>query len=257
MKRRKTNKKPTSSTPAAYWLYGKHACFAALKNPKRKILRVLITSNTFNTLEDNNITTKNPEITSASTIESNLHQDAVHQGIAVYTSPLPEMTLDDINLDTATGPLIILDQISDPHNIGAILRSAAAFGAAAVLVTDRNSPSETATMAKSASGALDIVPLIRIQNMVQSLDHLKKHEYWCVGLDGNTSKTIDAALEFSKVAYIMGAEGKGMRTRTREHCDLLVRLPINEAMESLNVSNAAAIVLYELSKVTKSRRKTP
>ena len=236
------------------WLYGLHACIAAIENPQRIVHQLLVTPNMLENLRGKGITdavVARCTQVSARELESKLPPGAIHQGIAVRVDPLPAISLDEILDGSPEAPLIILDQVNDPQNIGAILRSAAAFGAAAVLMTDRNAPLETAAMAKAASGALDIVPVVRLPNLAKALEILKKHNYWCIGLDGHAQDTIEKAFDFPRVAIVLGAEGKGLRRLTRELCDLLVKLPINEKVESLNVSNAAAITLYALSQAHK------
>lgn len=175
----------------------------------------------------------------------------MHQGIAVLAEHLESPGIEDIgrlaqNRDHAV--VMVLDQVTDPHNVGAILRSAAAFGALAVVVTDRHSPEETGTLAKSASGALEVMPLVRVTNMVRALEQLKEAGFWTAGLAGEATQTLAQAKLSGKIALVMGAEGEGLRRLTREHCDHLVKLPMSDLVESLNVSNAAAISLYELAR---------
>lgn len=252
---RKQAGKPPSKQPAKpasqLWLYGNHACIAALHNPERKRLGLAVTSHALKELEVQGITERSlgisPHIVTTRELDELLPPGAVHQGIAFHTSPLPDYNLETfIKQRNNPSPLLMLDQVTDPHNIGAILRSAAAFGAGAVIVTDRHSPQETGVMAKTASGAMETMALIRVTNLVQSIEMLKKHGYWSIGLDGYAEHTIEKATEFDKAVIIMGAEGSGLRRLTREHCDLLVKLPMTDAVESLNVSNAAAITLYEM-----------
>jgi 23S rRNA (guanosine2251-2'-O)-methyltransferase len=144
--------------------------------------------------------------------------------------------------------VLVLDQVTDPHNVGAILRSAAAFGARAVVTTDRHAPPETGTLAKSASGALDLVPLVRVVNLVQALDHLAELGYWRIGLSDQATSNMDKLDMGPDIVLALGAEGPGLRRLTQEHCDILGRLPTSLAMPSLNVSNAAAVALYELAR---------
>lgn len=231
---------------AGYWLYGIHSCQAALANPDRRVQRIVTTRNAVEKLAGGLDAARHPkpETMDPAALERLLPPGAVHQGVAVCVEPLPELALEDV-LETGR-PLVILDQVTDPHNVGAILRSAAAFGAGAVVVTAHHAPGETAILAKSASGALDLVPLVVAGNLAQAMEKLKKAGYWCIGLDGEAKQTIAEAKLGPQSALILGAEGKGLRRLTAENCDLLVRLPISARMESLNVSNAAAIALYEI-----------
>ena len=227
-----------------YYIYGKHAVMAALENPDRQIRRVLATANATSGLK------LRPglqlETVTAQAIEKHVPDSAVHQGIAAEVFPLGEPMLE---VCIANGqPVLVLDQVTDPQNVGAILRSAAAFDAACVVVPKHGAPDESGALAKAASGALELVPLVRVGNLSQCLETLKQSGYWCAGLDGYATQTISQANLSRKTALVMGAEGKGLRRLTGENCDLLVKLPISERMESLNVSNAAAIALYELSR---------
>ncbi|MEQ1704695.1 MAG: 23S rRNA (guanosine(2251)-2'-O)-methyltransferase RlmB [Rickettsiales bacterium] len=235
-------------------IYGKHAALAALANPMRKIKRVLVTKNTRDELTasagDKLLSgIKNLQIVDGKKLDDLLPKEAVHQGIAVECETLLQPSLQEfLSSPASNSGLVMLDQVSDPHNVGAILRSAAAFNAGAVIVTDRNAPSESGVMAKAASGALEIVPLITIGNLSQAIELLKKSGYWVYGLDGEAKQLISAAKFDRKTVLVLGAEGRGLRRLTSERCDSLVRLPISDKMESLNVSNAAAISLYELNR---------
>lgn len=221
-------------------MYGLHAVTAALANPERHLHEVRATKNALARLPD----TYNIRDASPAEIDRLLPEGAVHQGVAARVDPLDPPLLEAI---MATGaPLLILDQVSDPHNIGAILRTAAAFGVGAVLLPRDHTPGESAVMAKTASGALDIVPLITIGNLAATLKDIKQGGYWTAGLDGQAEQPLHEAKLTGKTALILGAEGKGMRRLTAELCDFLVNLPMDGRMESLNVSNAAAIALYEL-----------
>lgn len=238
-------KKHTKKSPKEpeYWIFGKHACIHALQNPKRKCNKIYVTKNTLNNLAqqfpDINYTIIDPK-----ELEPLLPNGAIHQGIAIEVSPLPETALEDIIQKNTAQTLIILDQVTDPHNIGAILRSAAAFNTTAVVTTTHNAPNETGVLAKSASGALEEIPLIKVTNLASSIDYLKKHDFWCWGFDGTATATLTSQTIPERIALILGAEGKGLRKLTREKCDLLVKIPIGNKVESLNVSNAAAIALY-------------
>lgn len=228
----------------AYWLYGTHAVTAALANSRRKILRVLATDNALGRLKE---TSKKPvERIETEALQRLLPPGAVHQGVAAEVLPLEPMDLTDLDLANESRPLLLLDQVTDPHNVGAILRTAAAFDIAAVICPKDHAPQETATLAKSASGALEIMPLVYVTNLVQAMETLKKSGYWLVGLEGEARETIAEANLSGKTALVLGAEGKGMRRLVGEHCDLRVKIPISEKMESLNVSNAAAVALYAI-----------
>jgi 23S rRNA (guanosine2251-2'-O)-methyltransferase len=182
-------------------------------------------------------------------LESWLPRGAVHQGLAAKVHPLPDRGIEDV-IAEAEGQeqarVMILDQVTDPQNVGAILRSAAAFGALAVILTERHAAPESGALAKAASGALEHVPLIRVANLARALELLKKGGFWIAGLAAEGSQTLADAKLTGKVGLALGAEGPGLRRLTREHCDLLVRLPTGGAIDHLNVSNAAAVALYEL-----------
>lgn len=232
-----------------YWLYGLHAVRAALQNPRRDIRRMLATSPAAEKLamecEKRRL---KPELKSAQEISHVLPKDSVHQGVALEVRPLPEMILEEYLREAKEQkPLLLLDQVTDPHNVGAIIRSAAAFDAGAIIVTRDNAPQESATLAKASSGGIEIIPIITVTNLAQSMETLKKSGYWCVGMDGEAKQTLKQANLDHKTALVLGAEGTGLRRLTSERCDLLVRLPISSQMESLNVSNAAAIALYALT----------
>ncbi|MEJ0009965.1 MAG: 23S rRNA (guanosine(2251)-2'-O)-methyltransferase RlmB [Alphaproteobacteria bacterium] len=224
-----------------YWIYGRHAVEAALANPERKLDRLLLTE----AAAEGFTPGRAAETVEPKEIARLVGHEAVHQGIAALVAPLEACVLEDV-LYKETGPLVILDQVSDPHNVGAILRSAAAFDAAGVILPKDHSAPETAVMAKAASGALDLVKLITVTNLAAAMRDLKENGWWLVGLDGSADKTLAEVKLDAKTVLVLGAEGKGMRRLTAESCDFLVKLPMGERMESLNVSNAAAIALYHL-----------
>ncbi len=228
-----------------YWLYGWHAVEAALANPERQINRILASPAALEKLQLPARKLPAPERMEPRAIDQLLGADAVHQGIALRVLPLPPGTLEDVLYhSTPRGPLLVLDQVSDPHNVGAILRSAAAFDAVAVLTPKDHSAPETAVMAKAASGALDIVPPLTVTNLASALRDLQANGWWVIGLDGSADKQLGDIKLTGKLVLVLGAEGKGMRRLTAEGCDELAKLPISPRMESLNVSNAAAIALY-------------
>jgi 23S rRNA (guanosine2251-2'-O)-methyltransferase len=228
------------------YLFGKHACLAAIVNPSRKIKRVMVTKNTQVELSSALANVKNVVLAEGTKMEALLPSGSVHQGIVMECEPLQQPSLQQWLALEIAKPIILLDQVSDPHNVGAILRSAAAFDIGAVIATDRNAPTETGVMAKTASGGLEIIPLITVTNLVQAIELIKKAGYWTYGLDGAAKETIAQAKLDNKTALVMGAEGAGLRRLTTEHCDFLVKLPMSSQMESLNVSNAAAIAMYDL-----------
>jgi 23S rRNA (guanosine2251-2'-O)-methyltransferase len=228
-----------------YWLYGHHAVTAALANPERKILRLAQAgAGEVPVVEGHEWEQVPPDV-----LESWLPPRAVHQGLAVKVHPLPDRGIEDVVAE-AEGQehvqVMILDQVTDPQNVGAILRSAAAFGALAVILTERNAAPESGALAKAASGALEHVPLIRVANLARALELLKKGGFWIAGLAAEGTQTLADAKLTGKVGLALGAEGPGLRRLTREHCDLLVRLPTSGPIDHLNVSNAAAVALYEL-----------
>jgi 23S rRNA (guanosine2251-2'-O)-methyltransferase len=171
-------------------------------------------------------------------------KDAPHQGLVLECEPLEDQFLDDLATGDPARPIVVLDQVTDPHNVGAILRSAAAFGAACIVTQDRHAPPESGVVAKSASGALEIVPWVRVVNLARALDELAEAGYWRIGMAGEAEATFAEAMPKGALAIVLGAEGEGLRHNIAAHCDALARLPISSDIESLNVSNAAAIALY-------------
>lgn len=237
--------KPESNAKGL-WLYGYHPVVAALQNPRRTVLRLLMTKETAGELANTLHKEVEYESVSRADIDQLLPKGAVHQGIAALVQPLPDFYVEDLP-EKDSSLVVLLDQVTDPHNVGAILRSAAAFGADAVLMTERNAPEATGTLAKSASGALELVPLACVSNLARTMQDLKDKGYWCVGMDGRADKTLREADLPKKIVLVMGSEGYGLRRLTAENCDFMVKLPISPKVESLNVSNAAAIALYDLS----------
>jgi len=240
----------TRQNTARFWLYGTHAAKAALANPRRKIHRILATDRTRELLPAQ----ARAEVLTSDDISRLLPQGAVHQGIALLCEPLSGLNLEDeIGLKPPGGRLVVvLDQVTDPHNEGAILRSAAAFGAAAVIVQDRHAPPESGVLAKAASGALDLVPRIQVVNIARTLERLGRMGFWRIALASDGDNTLAQAATKGDIALVLGAEGQGLRRLVREHCDVSAHIPVAHQIGSLNVSNAAAIALYELNKVGKS-----
>ncbi|MBM3488417.1 MAG: 23S rRNA (guanosine(2251)-2'-O)-methyltransferase RlmB [Alphaproteobacteria bacterium] len=229
----------------AIWIYGVHAVRAVLGNPRRVRHRIMATAEARLGLPG---LPPETETVARAVLDATL-PGAVHQGIAVLVAALPDAALEDIlAAPAASATVVVLDQVTDPHNIGAVLRSASAFGALAVVVPDRHSPDATGTLAKAASGALEHVPLVRAANLARALEALKAAGFWCVGLDAEAAEPLAAHDLSGRIALVLGAEGTGMRRLTRDHCDLLARIPIAGPVESLNVSNAAAVALYEIAR---------
>jgi 23S rRNA (guanosine2251-2'-O)-methyltransferase len=232
------------------WLWGRHAVLAALANPERKLLRLIATAETAAELAGTEHEAR-LQILPKEELQRLLPPGAVHQGLALMAKPLRQPVLEDLIdglEDRKDVVLVALDQVTDPHNIGAIMRSAAGFGASGLMLPDRNAPEISGTLAKSASGAVEHLPLIRVINLNRSLDQLKAKGFWIVGLEGEAEKKLSELKLDGRVCLVLGAEGHGLRRLTRESCDLMARLPTGGPIASLNVSNAAAIALYEIAR---------
>jgi 23S rRNA (guanosine2251-2'-O)-methyltransferase len=239
---------PLSVDDGIVRLFGVHVVEAALANPARVITKVLATDNAERRLADalakRAVT---PERISPRDLDRLLGADTVHQGIMLETEPLPEPEMQDLaERAVSGGPLILLDHVTDPHNVGAILRSAAAFGASGLIMTRRHSPPLNGTLAKSASGALELIPIALVQNLAKSMTDLKAQGVRLLGLDGDATSAIEAEDVSGPIALVLGAEGKGMRELTGETCDALVRITTADQLASLNVSNAAAVALHAI-----------
>src|SRR6202795_2466837 len=223
-------------------LYGWHTVTAALNNPQRRIRKLLLTENAARRLADDNIDTRvTPEIVRPQLIDQRLGPDAVHQGLLAEADPLPSPDIETLEQE---GMVLVLDQITDPHNVGAIMRSAAAFAVKAIVTTARPSPEATGVLAKAASGALELVPLVTVQNLARALTQLNERGFMTVGLDSEGSEDLGAVVLRQPLALVLGAEGKGLRQLTRETCSVVARLDMPGEIKSLNVSNAAVLALY-------------
>jgi len=234
--------KSIKKTGGGLKFWGRHAVEAALDNPNRVIKKISITREALATLEiPDDIAVVICDVADLGRV---IPRDAPHQGMVADVDPLPDIWLGEILDQQSDRPLLLLDQVTDPHNVGAILRSAAAFDAAAIITQDRHAPPESGVVAKSASGALETVPWIRVVNLSRALDEIAEAGYWRIGLDGDSNDELESAMGTGKLALVMGAEGEGLRQNVSAHCDTLARLPMSSKMESLNVSNAAAIALY-------------
>ncbi|MEO3434978.1 23S rRNA (guanosine(2251)-2'-O)-methyltransferase RlmB [Inquilinus sp. CAU 1745] len=239
-------------------LFGVHAVREAWTNPDRRCERLFVTEGGREAMEAAleaagraGLTRPAPEIVARDALDALLPDGAVHQGVVLLAAPLAETDLYDLGRlteDRRSSVVVVLDQVTDPHNVGAILRSAAAFGADAVVTTERNAPEMTGTLAKTASGAAEYVPVIRVMNLARALRDLQEWGFWCVGLAEEGERTLSELAPTGKVALVLGAEGPGLRRLTRETCDALVRLPTSGPVGSLNVSNAAAVALYETAR---------
>ncbi len=238
------------SAAETVWLFGLHAVRDALANPAREKLRLMVTKNAADKLAEAIETSgMTPEIVEPRKFSAPLDPQSVHQGAALEVRPLDWGSLTECALGDGTRPprLLLLDRVTDPHNVGAILRSAEVFGAQAVIGTRHNSAPETGALAKTASGALERQPYLRLRNLADTIVELQAMGYLVLGLDGEADTTIDAALEDKRdraVALVLGAEGPGLRQKTRDTVDRLVKIEFGGAFGSLNVSNAAAVALY-------------
>ena len=243
-RRKKSHQSHGSPNRPRFW--GKHAVAAALDNPDRKLHRAWATREAAAYMQF----PKDLAVTLADVADLArlVPHDAPHQGVVVEAEPLEDIWLGDMLADAPErAVLLVLDQVTDPHNVGAILRSAAAFGAIGIVTQDRHSPPESGALAKAASGALERVPWARVVNLARALEEIGEAGFWRIGLAGDAETDLKDALGPPRVALVLGAEGPGLRQNTREHCDALARLPISGAIESLNVSNAAAVALYAAS----------
>jgi len=246
MSRRKKSHQSSHGSANRPRFWGKHAVAAALDNPERKVLKAWATR------EAAGFMNFPPEVAVTMAEVGDLGRlvpsDAPHQGVVIEVEPLDDPWLGDLLSEAdERAVLLVLDQVTDPHNVGAILRSAAAFGAIGIVTQDRHAPPESGALAKAASGALERVPWCRVVNLARALEEIAEAGFWRIGLAGEARSTLAEALGPPRVALVLGAEGPGMRQNIREHCDALAKLPISDAVESLNVSNAAAIALYAAS----------
>ena len=239
--------RPSQAPASRPRFYGRHAVFAALANPERRVRKIWGTREALGGLD---IPSTIP-VTFADVADLGrlVPGDAPHQGLVAEVDPLEDIWLGDL-LAQGEGdnrPLILLDQVTDPHNVGAILRSAAAFDALGIVTQDRHAPPESGTVARAASGALETVPWVRVVNLSRALGEIHDADFWRIGLTGHATETLGQVMGQARIALVLGAEGEGMRQNTEAHCDQLARLPISDKVESLNVSNAAAVALYAIT----------
>ena len=239
--------RPSQAPASRPRFYGRHAVLAALANPERTVRKLWGTREALAALDIPPVI----PITYADVADLGrlVPGDAPHQGLVAEVDPLEEIWLGDL-LQQGEGdrrPLVVLDQVTDPHNVGAVLRSAAAFDALGILTQDRHSPPESGSLARSASGTLETVPWVRVVNLARALEEIAEAGFWRIGLTGHAKGTLAEVMGDARIALVLGAEGEGMRQNTEAHCDQLARLPISPKVESLNVSNAAAVALYAIA----------
>ena len=252
-----------SSAPRAeeLWLCGKHPVFTALQKKRRKIFEILATKNSISELENflkkNSLTAFQPlfKLVDNEKIESLVGKNQIHQGLAIRAAKLPiqnqNQLLEELHAfaeDDARPTLLLLDQISDPHNVGAIIRSAASFGVKKIIFCEHHAPKENATIVKSSAGTIELIDLVMVTNFSNLLEKLKKLDYWCIGLAGEAKTKITEIKGYKNIALIIGSEGDGIRDLVKKNCDILTKIEIDQEVESLNASVAASIALYELSK---------
>ena len=241
----KKRHRPSGSPSGRPRFWGRHAVTAALANPERRAARLWATRDAAARLElPPSLTVTFADVADLGRL---VPQDAPHQGLVLEVEPLEDVFLDELLAQDGDRPLLVLDQVTDPHNVGAILRSAAAFDARGIVTQDRHSPPESGALARAASGALEAVPWVRVVNLARALEEMAEAGFWRIGLAGEGQRTLAEALGSPRVALVLGAEGEGLRQNTAAHCDELARLPISSRVESLNVSNAAAIALYAVA----------
>ena len=225
-------------------IWGFHAVEAALANPKRRLRRLFASDNGWHRIEALVAGRLAPNILKPAELDRLLPADTVHQGLLLEADPLPALDIAEV---PAEGIVLALDQVTDPHNVGAILRSAAAFGVTAVMMTNRHSPEASGVLAKSASGALELVPLCLVRNLREGLAALAARGFMRLGLDGESAQSLTGMAIKSPLILVLGAEGKGLRAGTKEDCDQLARIPLPGKLASLNVSNAAAVALFAVT----------
>ncbi|CAN5132144.1 23S rRNA (guanosine(2251)-2'-O)-methyltransferase RlmB [soil metagenome] len=238
--------RPSQAAGGRIRFWGRHAVIAALANPEREVRKLWGTREAIGLLKVPLPAILPVMFADVADLGRMVPSDAPHQGLVIEVDPLEEIWLGDLielGRDDRR-PLLLLDQVTDPHNVGAVLRSAAAFNALGIVTQDRHAPPESGALARAASGALELVPWVRVVNLARALEEIADGGFWRIGLAGEGPVVIGEAFNEAKVALVLGAEGEGMRQNVKLHCDLIARLPISPKVESLNVSNAAAIALY-------------
>lgn len=248
--------RPRPATDGGFWLWGRHPVLAAVVNPRRHLLRLCAVDETVAELAAASAAAGFPrppvERLDRRALSAPLPADATHQGFAALARPLPTVVIEDLPAavrEAADLLLVVLDQVTDPRNVGAVLRSAQAFGASAVLVQDRHAPEESGALARAASGALEAVPLIRVTNIARTLRMLQEDGIHCLGLAGDAAAALGEMPLGGRIALVLGAEGAGLRRLVRGACNMLLRIPIASEVESLNLSVAAAVALYACARI--------
>ena len=241
----RTIKKSTNNNSNQYYMYGKHTVLAAINNKNRYVEKIYCLEKTFLELK-NKLNQFSIEIVSSDFINKKIGLGQPHQGIIAHVHSIFLSSINDMDFSENIDRVVILDQITDPQNIGAIIRSAAAFGITKLILPADNTPEENASIAKAASGCLEITQIAKVTNLKTAIETLKRKGFWIAGLDIEGTDNIASLVEFKKLAIIIGSEGKGMRRLTTESCDFLVKIPISNKVESLNASNAASIIFHAL-----------
>jgi 23S rRNA (guanosine2251-2'-O)-methyltransferase len=240
------DRKGTGENGAVDFVYGAHPVEAVLMNPARQVVRLWATKNAFDRLKERvSRLPVEPEIVHPKVLDGRLGPDAVHQGLLIEAASLPQPRLDQVQ---RTGIVVLLDQVTDPHNVGAILRSCAAFGIDALVTTARHSAEMSGVLFKAASGATEVVPFVRVTNLARAIEELKSYGFHVVGLDSEATQPIEHAQRTRPLALVLGAEGRGLRQLTRLSCDELAKLDLPGPIKSLNVSNACALALYAVTR---------
>lgn len=239
-------KKIVNTKDNQYYMYGKHAVCSAIKNAERKIIKLYCTNNFISSTPDFNLQ-KDAQIVDNNFINTKLKADVPHQGVIALVESVYKYDISQINFSLAKNRVVILDQITDPQNIGTIIRSAAAFGFNTIIMPKDNTPGEGATIAKAACGCLELVKVIKVTNLKQAINKLKDNGFWIAGMDARGDSDLSQLQTIEKIAVVIGSEGKGMRKTTIEACDYKVSIPISTKVESLNAASTASIIFHLLN----------
>ena len=241
----KNHKKENFISKSQYYMYGQHAVLAAARNNNRTIKQIYCLQRQLPELQEK-LPHSNIEVVQNDFITKKIGRDQAHQGVIALVDSIFKNRIEDLDFTDGKDRIVILDQVTDPQNIGAIIRSAAAFGINKLILPSDNAPDENAGIAKAACGCLELMQIAKVTNIKNTIERLKKMDFWIAGLDACGQGNINDISEIDKLAIIIGSEGKGMRRLTSTHCDFLIKIPISEHVESLNASNAASIIFYLL-----------